>query len=485
MVERGRIQGRWGHRFRHGLVQQVVYENMRVVRRRAYHRRVGDWLAERYGEEAREYETLAYHYDRGQGWGKAFHYHRLAGAQSAQAYANRDAMRHLARALELAAHAPGPEVLEEVHASLGQVHLHVGDYEQAARAHQRELELLSSRAADALALAEVHFALGRVYHWWSKYDRALEWFDRGLGLAGEEDSTTRARLLTVRCASLINVGKLGEAERDGLGAVQIARAVGARTEEAYACNSLGALYGTKGQFELALRYHQHSLALRRELGIVYDVAWSLTNVATALSCLGRLDEAEGRYREALGIHRRIGDRMGEGMACHNLAWLRLDQERPGDAEVEFRRALDIWERIDHAKGVAFVHNDLGTLYQGQGRLDEAFDHLERSARIYEEIGAYTFLSDNYVALAQVLVALGRVPYALRAAEMALRRAGDIEDRRRQAVASRTVGEVHLARGDLEDAERYARMSLDLAQQDPALPDQAQAATGLLEKIRQA
>ena len=64
---------------------------------------------------------------------------------------------------------------------VGEVHLHVGNYEQAAQAHQQELALLSSQSAGALALAEAHFALGRVYHWWSKYDQALDWFDRYLG----------------------------------------------------------------------------------------------------------------------------------------------------------------------------------------------------------------------------------------------------------------------------------------------------------------
>jgi hypothetical protein len=69
--------------------------------------------------------------------------------------------------------------------------------------------------------------------------------------------------------------------------------------------------------------------------------------------------------------------------------------------------------------------------------------------------------------------------------MALRRAREIEDRRRQAVAARTVGEVHLARGDLASAERYVREGLELAQVEPVLADQVEAATELLEQIRRA
>jgi len=77
------------------------------------------------------------------------------------------------------------------------------------------------------------------------------------------------------------------------------------------------------------------------------------------------------------------------------------------AEKEYTQALEISERVGHRRGIAFAHNDLGTLCLEQGRLEEAVHHLEKSAQIYEEMGAGTYLPDNYRALADVYRKLNR------------------------------------------------------------------------------
>jgi predicted ATPase len=80
MFERAQVvvgdQSRSGFKFRHGLVQQVAYENMPVTHRRQYHQQVGNgWKMPIKRHLTAHYETLADHFAQGQEWGKAFHYY--------------------------------------------------------------------------------------------------------------------------------------------------------------------------------------------------------------------------------------------------------------------------------------------------------------------------------------------------------------------------------------------------------------------------
>jgi tetratricopeptide (TPR) repeat protein len=219
-------------------------------------------------------------------------------------------------------------------------------------------------------------------------------------------------------------------------------------------------------------------------------------VGTALSFLGRLDEATPFYEQALQVYGTIGLWYDEGHAQHNLAWLHWDQGRLEAAEAGFLRALALWERADFRRGIAIIHNDLGTLYLDRGRWREARDHLRESAQRFEVLGITSFLPEAYeayAALARAHLALGQSHDALAAAQKALNQARRNGDRLQEVTALRVLGEAHLAdaAGAPEPAEAlatamsYAQQSLDLAQAEPPLTDQADATAELLEKIRQA
>ena len=466
------------YEFVHLLAWEVIYGGLSDQVRGTFHRQLGVYWAGQANPQ-----KAAYHYFAAQVWDQALEQSERAADQRRKAYANKEAIRLYRQALTAGGELEDLAAQSRLYHRLGQVHRQAGNYEQAVQAHEKELGLLLSQT-DELAQAKAYSALGRIYDEWGKYDQALDALERGLKRTGLGRGITRAQLLRVRCSVLRSTGKLDEAERDGLEALRIAQSLEARREEAYACNNLGVVYGIRGKYELALKYHQRSLAIRRELDVAYEIAQSLGNVGTAFSYLGQLDEAEPCYQEALAIQNQLGDRFGEGHIHHNLAWLHRDRGETEAAESEFLRAMTLWEQIDHWRGIAFVHNDLGTLYQDQERWEKARDHLEGSARLYEAMGANTFLPENYVALAQVYLGLCLLEDALTAAQKAFDWARRNKDRRQETIAYRALSEVHLAGANLSRAEHYAQRCLDLARAEPALPDQVQAATELLEKIRQ-
>jgi class 3 adenylate cyclase/tetratricopeptide (TPR) repeat protein len=87
--------------FKHALTHDVAYGTLLAERRRALHRLVGAAVEELYRDRlAEHYEILAHHYDEGYDWDKALEYLTKAGDKATDAYANDDALRFYARAIE-------------------------------------------------------------------------------------------------------------------------------------------------------------------------------------------------------------------------------------------------------------------------------------------------------------------------------------------------------------------------------------------------
>jgi predicted ATPase len=95
------------YRFRHGLYQQVLYEQLGATRRAQLHGRMGARLAAGYGAQAGDMAaTLALHAERGSEPQQAVQYWQQAGAQAARRNANHEAVAYLRKGLAVLATLP-------------------------------------------------------------------------------------------------------------------------------------------------------------------------------------------------------------------------------------------------------------------------------------------------------------------------------------------------------------------------------------------
>jgi len=124
--------------FKHALTQQVAYGSLLHERQRVLHRRVGEEL-ERLSETQPEepYEKLAYHYSRSDRTEKALEYLVKAGHKAAHRYANREALDHFQKALELI---PTDEEYDRVLGSCAELLLGLFRGKEAASAYERLLK---------------------------------------------------------------------------------------------------------------------------------------------------------------------------------------------------------------------------------------------------------------------------------------------------------------------------------------------------------
>lgn len=143
-------EGAW--LFKHAITQEVAYNLMLLGQRQVLHRSVAEWHeAETPGDRSGVYPLLAHHWQRAGVVPRALDYLEKAGAQALFRGANREAVRFLGEATELARLAPtGTQADAQRELSLGYAHRGLGDITAARRHFERGVALLGFPAPQSL-----------------------------------------------------------------------------------------------------------------------------------------------------------------------------------------------------------------------------------------------------------------------------------------------------------------------------------------------
>src|SRR5262249_23579528 len=81
------------YRFLHALYRAAVYDHVPRARRALLHRRIGEHLEQRYGNQSREIAAeLAVHFEEGQDWARALKWLQQAAANATNRSASREAV---------------------------------------------------------------------------------------------------------------------------------------------------------------------------------------------------------------------------------------------------------------------------------------------------------------------------------------------------------------------------------------------------------
>ncbi|MBN1890054.1 MAG: tetratricopeptide repeat protein [Thermoflexales bacterium] len=126
------------------------------------------------------------------------------------------------------------------------------------------------------------------------------------------------------------------------------------------------------------------------------------------------------------------------------------------AQGHYLEALALAEALHHAQSEAKTHKNLATLAARQGEWEEARLGWQQAGQYYERIGDRTNLTSLKVNQASTYNLAGQHRLAIVAAKEALALFEQLGQSYGRAVAAQNLAEAHLALGELEAAERFAR-----------------------------
>ena len=318
-----------GYRFRHALVQEVVYEELLPNERTQFHAAYAVALERRAEVDPHERAgiaaQLAHHWAMAHDLERALPATLAAARAAAEAFAFPEAQAFLEHSLELwakvapEAHPPGVDrtmILEEAAEAAAQA----GD-------PRRSIGLVRSALAETDPIGEPMRA-GVLHHRLAWYlNESGDWqsgvaaMERAVELIPIDPPThERARVVADLAHSLMVRSRFGESMALAEAALAISRAVGADLAETRALTALGLDLACRSDFERGIPMLREGYLLAVELGdpqaiflTAVGLGWALDEAARHAEALEVARSARERLR-AMGADARFGGQLGSKMA---------------------------------------------------------------------------------------------------------------------------------------------------------------------------
>jgi predicted ATPase len=435
------------YRFTHGLVHEVIYQNLLVRRRTELHDRAGralEALAAR-GDRPRrleDLEALGYHFSRSADQLKGAGHLAAAGDWARSIYANGDAVRNYELALRtLEACQPGHAEHVLVEERLADV-LGLMGRREAALGHFATVLAAGKARGDRPAEARLHRKMAAL-HWNAGHrDLARQSLEAGLALLDDQAQH-------IELAHLYQeMGRLLFRSGDSAGAIVWAQRALAQAERlvprggqaepaleetrkeaaaavSHAYNTLGVALARVDRLDEAVRHIERSVDVAQTYGLLQAACRGYANLSVLYSTLdpGRAIETCGR---GLELAKQIGDPAFQSRLYANLAvaYCALTNRCDGDGVAAAQAAIELDRQLGELDHLAVPLIVLGQIYQCHGQPDLALRHYREALALAEEVGEPQLLFPCYDGLATLHLDLEDMV----AAETYMQKARDVCER---------------------------------------------------------
>ncbi|GLC27298.1 diguanylate cyclase [Roseisolibacter agri] len=257
----------------------------------------------------------------------------------------------------------------------------VGQREQARGAFERALYAMASLEDASQASATLRW-IARTYVEDSNFDAAWDCLEAALAVAeATADDAAAGHATNLQAIVRWRQGELDEAERLYLTAR--GRALRAKDAKlaAMTAQNLGVLANVRGDYEVARRHYEASLAEYRALGLLRDVCVALNNLGLLHTHERRWEDAHRAFAEASEIADLAGDLSTRIMLDVNFAELWVARGEYAYAQGAVRHALDLAARTGDAAAIGQATKLQGIIAREAGDLEEAEQHFIRAEEI--------------------------------------------------------------------------------------------------------
>ncbi len=343
------------YRFRHSLMQEVLYDELLPGEKHLFHAAYGRALSQATDRpDSVAAARIAYHWYAAGNAERALAAAVDAAASAGAIFGFAEAQRHYERAIELWDQVPDPAGIvgldrADLFERAAEVAYLAGDNRRAGALIMAALAEPVGDAAPAIRRAVRHQRLGR-YLWAAGDSReALKAYqDAVRALPPDEASAERAAVEGGYAEALMLSGRFRASRQQAEVALSVARAAGALLEEAQILATLGFDLAFLGESESGVSALEQAQVIAEELGNPDDIGRAYLNRAEMLSGpLNRLAEAAVVAEQGVARVRQLGLERTYGVALQAIAVNTL-----------FR--LGRWRQADHFLHVALAAQPTGS-----------------------------------------------------------------------------------------------------------------------------
>lgn len=397
------------YQFQHAFIRETLYEEMRPLRRRRWHRRVAEAMEQLAGAKPIDKPAvLAHHFMAGAQEEKAVCYLGQAADIARQVHANAEAVAYFRQAHEIL-----EDMAIDVSGETQQTFL-VERYEllnkERAILHMmgdrtRELSALESLQEVAEALGdqtrwvEVMSRLATYYWQVGRLNRAEEIARRGLEVAQKNHDRRGEQYCLEQIARVLWTRRNADSMNYATEALLITQELGDRRREGRLTELIGHIYtDTLHDPERAAIYFEQALAICRETGNRPEEAWTLWGMGGLALFVNDYSRALRLYDEAKAISEELGATLQIGWDLNDMgnAWYNLGNYT--EALSCYEQAQLIFNNSNHLRGKIYTLISLGLVFMATHQMDAASTYLEQAKRQAEERQDTTLIFKSYEAL---------------------------------------------------------------------------------------
>ena len=471
LIHEKRVFPEFEYIFKHALTQEVAYASLLVHRRQEIHRRIGLAIEELYADRLTDhYEILAHHFERAEVWDKALEYCLKAADKAAQAFATRDAIALYDGAEATANRAREGATLQTrmtIHRRRAELYILVSDFERA-RAESEAVRRLARLSADHHAEGEALVAMGQASLLAHRFDQCLDDSRQAAAIA---EAIAIPSILT---GSLLNeafvyemTGRLADARTKFDHALTLSRRTADVVNQATALIYGAELESWEGHYARATELYDEGLRLGRAHNILATLEGMFMS-GVNFTGQGAYDRALTIFDEGLALAERVGDENYTPRYLNSIGWLHIECGDLDRARELNQRAADGGRQRGDHESFANAELNLGDIALLTGDLVSAREYLEGVLRLVRAPSTSEWMRWRYsihlfASLGELALARGDLDEARGHANECLERATRTRSRKYLVKGWRLHGELALARRRWDDAEHALRQALEVAQ----------------------
>ena len=420
-------------RFKHILIQDMVYDMLLIERRKKLHEIVGRYI-EKFNSHSLEdlYEILAYHYCNSNNAKLAVFYLTKSGDKNRKSILGsaESAIRYFNNALDtlnISSLIPYDRATNEqsIFDGMGEVFKDLGEYEKALSSFETMLHA-TEQTKDFRMRSEALRQIANINAQIDNWESALDAYEKSLSIVKDLGDLPRIGFVYNGIGygyfergnhnqaekyfqEALRIGKqcddkrlIGDAS-NGLGTIasiryefdqaiqnylislQNYREIGDNHYEAQTCQNIGITHFKKNELEIADGYYEESLRISEKCGYNRLMVYTFLNRAEIYLCKSELDISIDFCDKAFQILNILDDKwaLAEGYKIYGMIHMRKKDLQ--SAKEAFHSSLDISMECSYITNIAEVNLEIGLICKEEGIFQEALRHFDESRRIFEEL----------------------------------------------------------------------------------------------------
>ena len=229
-------------------------------------------------------------------------------------------------------------------------------------------------------------------------------------------------------------------------------------------NTIGNIHWYLSEYSKALKFYQNSLKKAEEINDRKSNAKSINNIGVTYDSLGEYQKALKYHNHSLKIYKDIDDRAGEAKSYNNIGVIYDNLGEYSKALGYYQRSLKIIKLIGGRSNEATILNNIAIIYNNLGKYNKALKFHKHSLEIKRETRNHRGEAVSLNNIGRIYCDLGNYKKALENYKCSLTIRKEINDHKSIEETFNSMGAVNYYLGNYSKSMNLYRHSLKIAKE---------------------